>query len=69
VDNGQGFGATPFSAVNRDACLRTDENLNIQCSAKLNQEKITSDFELYCKGTQSCIFDLTDPNILGSIDL
>lgn len=28
VDAGQGFGVTPFSAVHRDACLRTEHNLN-----------------------------------------
>jgi preprotein translocase subunit SecG len=68
VDAGQGFGVTPFSAIHRDACLRRDENLNVECSAMLNQENIASYFQQDCKGQKSCELDIQDPNILGSIN-
>lgn len=32
VDDGNGFGVTPVSSPNRDACLRNDENQNTECS-------------------------------------
>jgi hypothetical protein len=35
----------------------------------LKQEKITNDFNLLCKGKDSCELDITNPNYLGSIDL
>lgn len=51
VDDGIGFGVTPFSSKkSRDACLRKDEFDNIRCSEMLNQEKIHGDFNTFCQG-------------------
>ena len=70
VDDGSGFGVTPITSPNRDACLRSEENLNMDCSGMLDQQYIKTFFETNCVGKKSCAFeDLMKPNLLGDIDL
>jgi hypothetical protein len=50
VEDGTGFGVTPVSSPFRDACLRSDENKNVDCSTMLNEANIKSFFESECVG-------------------
>jgi hypothetical protein len=68
VDEGNGFGVTPFDSPARDACLRNEEKyMNNACSEKLNQEAVKTFFAANCFGKISCDIEIQDPSLLGTL--
>ena len=51
VDEGNGFGVTPFDSPARDACLRNEDKYkNNACSEKLDQGAVRTFFSTNCLG-------------------
>jgi hypothetical protein len=68
VDEGNGFGVSPFDSPARDACLRNEDLYkNKACSEKLDQEAVKTYFTTNCFGKKSCNFEIQDPSILGTL--